>query len=156
MLSFGLCNYYRSFIKNYSVLADHLQQLLKKNVAFQWNSSQHKVFVALKERLTTTLILVYAGFDIPFTLYTDASGESIGFNLTQIQNDRERAIVYGGINFSDTEKNYSVTEHEGFSVTVAIQKYRPYLLGKHFTVVVDHQALNWLMSLRDPAGRLAR
>ena len=69
---------------------------------------------------------------------------------------KERAIVYGGGNFSDTQKKYSVTEREALSVIVAIQKYKPYLLGNHFTVVVDHQALKWLMSLRDPTGRLAR
>ena len=113
--------------------------------------------MALKERLTTAPILVYLDFSIPFTLYTDdASGDSIGFNLTQIQHGRERAIVYGGRNFSDTEKKYSVTEREALSVIVAIQKCRPYLLGNHLTVVVDHQALKWLISLRDPTGRLAR
>ena len=41
------------------------------------------------------------------------------------------------------------------SVIIAIQKCRPYLLGNHFTVAVDHQVLKWLMSLRDPNGRLA-
>ena len=41
------------------------------------------------------------------------------------------------------------------SVVVAIQKCRPYLLGNHFTVVMDHQVLKQLMSLRDPTGRLA-
>ena len=73
-----------------------------------------------------------------------------------MQHGRERAIVYGGRNFSDTEKKYSITEREVLSVVIAIQKWRLYLLGNHFTVVVDYQVLKWLRSLRDPTGRLAR
>ena len=73
-----------------------------------------------------------------------------------MQHGRERAIVYGGRNFSDTEKKYSITEREALSVVIAIQKWRLYLLGNHFTVVVDYQVLKWLRSLRDPTGRLAR
>ena len=80
----------------------------------------------------------------------------IGFNHTQIQHGRERAIVYDRQNFSDTEKQYSITEWEALSVMVAIQKCRPYLLGNHFIVVMDHQALKWLMSLHDPTGRPAQ
>ena len=152
----GLCNYYWRFIKNYSVLAGPLLQLPKKNAVFHWHSAQHESFLDLKERLMTAPILAYADFSIPFTLYTDASGDSIRFNLTPVQHDKERAIVYGGRNFSDTEKKYSVTEQGTFSVIVAIQKCRTYLLGNHFTVVVDHQALKWLRSLCYPTDRLAR
>ena len=112
--------------------------------------------MALKEWLTTAPILAYPDFSIPFALYTDASGDSIGFNLTQVQHGWERLIVYGGRNFSDTEKNYSATEQEALSVVVAIQKCRPFLLGNHFTVAVDHRALKLLMSLRNPTGRLAQ
>ena len=126
----GLCNYYQRFVKNYSLLAGPLLRLLKKNATFHWHSTQHELFMALKERLTTTPILVYPDFSNPFTLYTDASGDSIGFNLTQIQNGQERAIVYGRRNSSDTKKKYSNTEQEA-SVIVAIQKLRPYLLDIH-------------------------
>ena len=52
--------------------------------------------MALMERLTTTPILVYPDLSIPFTLYTDASGDSISFKHIQIQHGREHAIVYGG------------------------------------------------------------
>ena len=103
--------------------------------------------MTLKERLTTAPILAYPDFSTPFALYADASGDSIGFNLTQAQLGWEWVIIYGGRNFSDTEKKYSATEQEALLVVVAIQKCRPYLLGNHFTVEVDHWALIWLMSL---------
>ena len=74
--------------------------------------------------------MVYPDFSNPIILYTDASGDSIGFSLTQIQKSQERAIAYGRWNSSDTEKKYSITEQEA-SVIVAIQKLRPYLLGNH-------------------------
>ena len=139
----GLCNYYRRFIKNYSVLAGLLLQLLKKKAIFHWHPPQHTSFMTLKERLTTGPILAYPDFSIPFTLYTDASGNSIGFNLTLVlvQHGQQRAIVYGGRNFSDSEKKYFVTEREALSVMVAVQKCRPYLLGNHFKVALDQQAL---------------
>ena len=47
-----------------------------------------------------------------------------------------------------------VLHHRTRSIVSSNWKCKPYLLGNHFTVVVDHHAL-WLMSLRDPTGRLA-
>ena len=41
--------------------------------------------MVVKERLTAAPILGYLDCSISFTLYTDASGDSFGFNLTQIQ-----------------------------------------------------------------------
>ena len=95
----------------------------------------------LKELLTTAPILAFADFNEPLILYTDASGHSLGYNLTQHQNDKERAILYGGRSFTATEINYSTSEREALAVVVAIGKCRPYLLDKHFTVVTDHQSL---------------
>ena len=47
-------------------------------------------------------MVAYPGFNSPFILYTDASEDAAGFNLTQIQDGLERLIVYGGRDFSDT------------------------------------------------------
>ena len=38
----------------------------------------------------------------------------------------------------------------------AIHYWIPYLLGKNFKVVTDHQSLTWLQGLREPKGRLAQ
>ena len=148
--------YFRRKISKYYYYYSCWTATLITEEEFHWYSLQHESFMTLKERLTTAPILASPDFSIPFALYTDASGDSIGFNLTQIQHGWGRVIVYGGRNFSDTEKKYSATEQEALSVVLAIQKCRPSLLGNHFTVVVDHRALKLLMSLRNPTGRLAQ
>ena len=42
------------------------------------------------------------------------------------------------------------------SLIVATQKCRPYLPGNHFTIVMDYQALKWLIFLCDPIRQLAQ
>ncbi|KAL7053941.1 hypothetical protein AAHC03_026672 [Spirometra sp. Aus1] len=37
-----------------------------------------------------------------------------------------------------------------------LKYFRPYLLGRHFVVSTDHNALQWLQNFRDPEGQVAR
>ncbi len=39
---------------------------------------------------------------------------------------------------------------------MAIELFRYYLTGRHFTVVTDHASLTWLRNLREPKGMVAR
>jgi len=49
----GTCGYYRRFIKDFSVIASPLCELLKKNEPFTWTDEQQQAFRTLKDRLMT-------------------------------------------------------------------------------------------------------
>ncbi|XP_058725857.1 uncharacterized mitochondrial protein AtMg00860-like [Vicia villosa] len=54
----GLAGYYRRFIMGFSKLALPLTRLTRKEVSLSWNSECEKSFQKLKEKLTTTPVLV--------------------------------------------------------------------------------------------------
>ena len=113
-------------------------------------------FSTQKSALISAPILACRDYSIPFELDTDASSTGIGFALCQIQGGRNRAIAYGGRNLNPAERSYSSTEREALAVVKGIKKCRNYLYGHKFTIYTDHYALRWLMSIKDPNGRLAR
>ena len=79
----GLANYYCHFIQNFSELAKPLHELTGKNKIFQWTEQCDRAFQAFKQQLTTTPILAYPDFTLPFILDTDASNHSLGAVLSQ-------------------------------------------------------------------------
>ena len=69
---------------------------------------------------------------------------------------REVAIAYAKRDFTPAERNYSATEREALALIESIKHFQTYLYGKRFIVYTDCHALRWLMSIKDPTGRLAR
>ena len=67
------------------------------------------------------------------------------------------AIASPLVALTKKDKKFSWTdaEKEALAVIYATNYFRPYLLGKKFTVVTDHSVLRWLHSV-EPKGRLAR
>jgi len=53
----GLTNYYRRYVKGFSVMAKLLNMLLKLDQEWQWGDEQEQAFVELKTRLIATPIL---------------------------------------------------------------------------------------------------
>jgi hypothetical protein len=53
----GLAGYYRRFILDFSRIAKPMTELLKKGVNFEWSQKCEDAFHALRQHLTTSLVL---------------------------------------------------------------------------------------------------
>jgi len=114
------------------------------------------MFDTLRERLKNAPFMEYPIDTGTFTLETDASGQSFRFLLTQSRPNREDGIVAcrrGSLR--GAEFNYTVTELEMLIVLEALNKYRHFLLRRHFIIKSDHLSLRFINSLKDSSvGRL--
>ena len=72
----GLAGYYRKFIKDYSMIATLLTQLLTKG-NFVWIEAATEAMNQLKAALTSASVLGFLDFSQPSTMETDASSFGI-------------------------------------------------------------------------------
>ncbi|XP_052292019.1 uncharacterized protein LOC127900817 [Citrus sinensis] len=139
----GLTGYYRRFIKDYRKISRPLTDLLKKD-NFLWNHTAEEAFNNLKSAMCTAPVLAMPDFQKTFVLECDASGEGIGVVLSQ----KGRPISYLSKALSPKNLGLSAYEKEMLAVVFAVQKWRPYLLGKHFKVITDHFSLKYMLEQR--------
>ena len=151
----GLANYHRSFVKNFSKLAEPLYSVVGKH-KFRWKEEQSAAFHALKEALTNPPVLALPNKDDSFVLDTDASNEAIGAELIQLQNGEEKVIAYGSYALTKEQRRYCTTRKELLAVVRFCRQYKYYLMGKPFTIRTDHSSLTWLLRFKEPQGQLAR
>ncbi|CAC5370073.1 unnamed protein product [Mytilus coruscus] len=129
----------------------------QKEVPFEWSEKCQKSFDKLKDALCSPPVLAYPDLSKPFILTTDASGTAIGYILGQFDSEgRERVCAYNGRSLSQSETKWSISEKECLAVLEGIKNYHVYLANSHFKIYTDHQALNWLSSIKQSTGRLAR
>lgn len=100
-----MCNYYRTFVKDYSKISLPLNRLLQKNVKFIWT-----------EKLSNKLYLHLLFFSYPdvrrnFILTCDASTTVISYILGQLDDEEEEhAKAYGGRSLTNAERKWSTSE----------------------------------------------
>jgi hypothetical protein len=154
----GLLNYYRRFVANFSAIAFPLNQLLKKGVAFVWGPEQQAALDELKRILSTEgLALKRVDPDRPLLLYCDWSKQGIGAVLAQVGEDGlEHICACISRSLNVHEQQYVSYKGELLAVVWACQVLRQYIHGRHFTIITDHEPLQWLMGKKDLTGQYAR
>jgi hypothetical protein len=136
----GLTGFYRRFVHHYATLAAPLTDLLG-STKFTWSPEAELAFTTLKEKMTSTPVLVLPDFSKTFVIETDASSIAIGAVLSQ----DGHPIAFFSKKMCNRMKNSSVYVREMFAITEAIKKWRQYLIGRHFHIFTDQKSLKSLL-----------
>jgi hypothetical protein len=148
---------YRKFIKGYAQITTPMEKLLRKDTKYQWNDECQHDLDTLKEKMVTAPILVFPDWEKTFHVHVDASVITLGAILAQPGvGDLDHPIALASRKLSDSDQNYNTTEREGLDMVYALQKYKHYLLGKHFKMFTDHSSLKYLVKKPVLGGRICR
>ena len=98
-----------------------LNDLLKKDVVFEWKEAQQHMFDMLKEKFTTAPILAYPDNDCQFHLECNASNYATGVVLSILKEDKWHPVAYHSHSMSLEERNYLIADKEMLSVIRALE-----------------------------------
>ncbi|GKC55706.1 putative mitochondrial protein [Tanacetum coccineum] len=132
----GLTGYYRMFIKDYASISQPLVALTKKDT-FKWNPSAELAYHKLKEAMVQAPMLALPNFDQEFVVETDASGKGIGAVMCQ----NGHPIAYWSKTLSVKHQALSTYEKEFLAMVAALDKWKGYLLDRHFKIRTNHFSL---------------
>lgn len=154
----GLCNYYRTFQRNYSFLTAQFNHILESKCKWVWGDREKNTFQQIKNKFIKSVILRHPNWNQAFYINTDASDINVAAILYQYnEKGEEKVVCFASRALISAEKGYTTTEKELLAVVFACKKFRSYIIG-HFKVIVrsDHRSLSFLKTCRLTHGRLLR
>ena len=154
----GFVGYYRRFIKDFSKIAKPIREVITglenqskrtaKKTVIEWTEAADSAFEHLKKLYTSTPILAYPDYQVPFVLHTDSSAEGLGAVLYQRQEGKLRVITYASRSVSKSESHYPAHKLEFLALKWAVcEKFHEYLYGsKSYEVYTDNNPLTYVLT----------
>ena len=130
----GLVGYYRKFIRGFAKIEKPLTLLTRQQVKFNWTREHQEAFIHLKEAIVQAPILHYPNPNKTYIVFTDASDDACGAQLSQEHNGTEFPVAFLCHTFTETQCKWSTTEQEAFAVYYTITKWNYYLQGANIIV----------------------
>ena len=109
----GLANYYRQFVKDFVKIAKLLHEMTTKEIKWNWEKKQQKVFEELKERFTTESVLVTLGLDREMRVEADMSDFAMNeVLLMKCEDEKWRLVAYILKLLNKAKRNYEIYNKE--------------------------------------------
>ena len=109
--------------------------MLHKSTQWKWGKQERDAFIASKDLLLSSQVLVHFDPKHPIVLACDASAHGIGAVLShRFTDSSEKPIGFVSRTLTDTEKKYSQVEKEGLACAFRVSHFHAYLFGHKFTL----------------------
>ena len=136
-----------------------MNDLLKKDIPFEWTNECQKALEDLKTQFTAEPVLQMPDQTQPFQIEADASKYATGAVLTQMDANGDRhPVAFLSKTFSEAEQNYEIYDRELLGVICALEEWQHYIQGSGHTTIVymDHQNLTYFKLAQKLNRRQAR
>lgn len=152
----GLAGYFRKYVPEFASRTACITKLTRNNEPFVWSSDQENAKKYVIDCLVSKPLLSIFDPNLPTELHTDASCIGYGAVLLQRQDGNNKIVGYYSKRTSPAEAKYHSYELETLAVVNALKHFRVYLLGLHFTLVTDCNALKATANKKELLPRVAR
>ena len=144
----GSLGFYARFVPQHTEKTAVLRAALAAET-WDWGEPQARAVKTLKKEVEESNSLALYDPSLRTVVTTDASDVGCGAYLSQIRADGEEVVVaYTSKKFSKCELSYSVVEKEALGCVYSVEKWRPFLWGRHSTLRTDNQALTSVCGLK--------
>ena len=152
----GHVGFYRRFIRDFSNIARPCCRSRENDAKFNFNESCQYALEEIKSILVEAPIMPKPDRNSEFEIMCDASDYAMGDVLGQKAEKVFRAVYYDSKTFNEAQENYSTTEKEMLAMVFVCKKFRPYILGSHVIIHIDHASIKYLMAKKEVKPRLTR
>jgi hypothetical protein len=145
----GKINFVRRFISNLSQKVLPFSPLLriKKDQKFVWGDEQQKAFNEINEYMKEPPVLVPPQLNKPFKLYVAPDTQTIGSDLIQEFEGKERVVAYLSRKLLDPKTRYLAAKKLYLCVYYSCTKFRHYLLNVECIVYSKFDVIKHMLSM---------
>jgi RNase H-like domain found in reverse transcriptase/Reverse transcriptase (RNA-dependent DNA polymerase)/Integrase zinc binding domain len=155
----GLVNYVADFLPEISAWTTPLSGITRNKRSFHWSPLHEKCFESIKNITSRNLVLKPIDPKVDQTIWVicDASVGGIGAYYGQGETwETCRPAGFLSRKFTKAQMSYRTYEQETIAILEALMKWEDKLLGRKFTVVTDHKALEFFSSQKSLSYRQVR
>jgi hypothetical protein len=146
----GTLNYVRHFIKDFSILAKPLTDLLstknaKTSRQLCWTQACSDAFYAIRQAALDAPLLEIIDYTRDIFIRSDSSQFGQGAVLFQFDDQgREHVVAYASRKYSLAERNWATFQQEASAIVWSLEKFQEFIGGHKVIVQTDHKNLAWI------------